>query len=183
MNKSLVTGLLIGAVVATAGGAVAGYKILSEPEYAQVVDAKPLTKNVRTPRQQCHDEQVTQQAPTRDPHQITGSVLGAVVGGVVGHQIGGGNGKKLATVAGAAAGGYAGNRVQKGMQDRNTVTTTQRRCETVYDSRTERIGYEVRYRLGDTEGKVRMDHHPGERIPVHDGKLVLDASGSAETKT
>ncbi len=183
MNKSLVTGLLIGAVVATAGAAVAGYTILSEPQYAQVVDATPVTKNVRTPRQQCHDEQITQQAPTRDPHQITGSVLGAVVGGVVGHQIGGGNGKKLATVAGAAAGGYAGNRVQKGMQERNTITTTQQRCETVYDSHKERIGYEVRYRLGDKEGKVRMDHDPGERIPVHDGELVLDASGSAETKT
>jgi uncharacterized protein YcfJ len=183
MNKSLVIGLLIGAVVATAGAAVAGYKILGEPQYAQVVDATPVTKNVRTPRQQCHDEHITQQAPTRDPHQITGSVLGAVVGGVVGHQIGGGNGKKLATVAGAAAGGYAGNRVQKGMQERTTVTTTQQRCETVYDSHKERIGYEVRYRLGEKEGNVRMDHDPGKRIPVHEGKLVLDASGSAETES
>ncbi len=183
MNKSLVTGLVVGVVVATAGGAVAGYKILREPRYAQVVDVKPVTKNVRTPRQQCHDEQITQQAPTRDPHQITGSVVGAVLGGVLGNQIGGGNGKKLATVAGAAAGGYAGNRVQKGMQERNTVTTTQQRCETVYDSHKERIGYEVRYRLGDTEGTVRMDREPGERIPVRDGKLVLDAPAPAETKS
>jgi uncharacterized protein YcfJ len=183
MNKSLITGLIAGAVVATAGGAIAGYKILSEPEYAQVVDVKPLTKTVRTPRQECHDEQVTQQAPTRDPHQITGSVLGAVVGGVLGHQVGGGSGKKIATVAGAAAGGYAGNRVQKGMQDRNTVTTTQQRCETVYDSHQERTGFEVRYRLGDKDGKVRMDHEPGERIPVRDGKLVLDAPSPDEKKS
>ncbi len=183
MNNSLVTGLVAGAVVATAGGAIAGYKILREPQYAQVVEVKPVTKNVRTPRQQCHDEQVTQQAPTRDPHQITGSVVGAVLGGVLGNQIGGGNGKKLATVAGVAAGGYAGNRVQKGMQERNTVTTTQQRCETVYDSHQERIGYEVRYRLGGKEGKVRMDRDPGERIPVRNGKLVFDAPGPAETKT
>lgn len=183
MNKSLVTGLLIGAAVATAGGAVAGYKILSEPRYAQVVDAKPILKDVRTPRQQCHDEQITRQAPTRDPHRITGSVVGAVLGGVVGNQIGGGDGKKLATVAGAAAGGYAGNRVQKGMQERNTVTSIEQRCETVYDSHKERIGYEVHYRLGDEEGNVRMDHHPGERIPVRDGKLVLDATAPAETKS
>ena len=175
MNKSLVIGLVAGAVVATAGGAIAGYKILRGPQFAQVVGVKPVMKNVRTPRQQCHDEQVTQQAPTRDSHQITGSVVGAVLGGVIGHQIGGGSGKKIATVAGAAAGGYAGNRVQKGMQERNTVTTTQQRCETVYDSRQERVGYEVQYRLGDKEGKVRMDRDPGERIPVRDGKLVLDA--------
>jgi uncharacterized protein YcfJ len=182
MNKSLVVGLVAGAVIATAAGAIAGYKVLRGPEFAQVVDVQPVMKTVRTPRQQCHDEQVVQQAPTRDPHQITGSVIGAVVGGVVGHQIGGGNRKKIATDAGAAAGGYAGNRVQKRIQDKNTITTTQQRCETVYDSHQERIGYDVRYRLGDEEGKVRMDRDPGERIPVRDGKLVLDAP-AATAKT
>ncbi len=122
-------------------------------EFAQVVDVKPVMKTVRTPRQQCHDEQVVQQAPTRDPHQITGSVIGAVVGGVLGHQVGGGSGKKIATVAGAAAGGYAGNRVQKKHAGPNTVTTTQQRCETVYDSHQERIGYDVRYRLGKKKAR------------------------------
>jgi uncharacterized protein YcfJ len=174
MNKSLVTGLVIGAVVATAGGAVAGYRMLQGPDYAQVVDVKPVTKTIRTPRQECHDEQVTQTAPTRDPKQITGSVIGAVAGAVIGHQIGAGDGRKIATVAGAAAGGYAGNRVQKRMQDGNTTTTTEQRCATVYDSHKERIGFDVRYRLGKEEGKVRMDRDPGDRIPVRDGKLVLD---------
>ena len=183
MNKSLLTGLVAGAVVATAGGAFAGYKVLSEPKYAEVVDVKPVTKTIRTPRQQCHDEQVTQQAPTRDPHQITGTVAGAVLGAVIGNQVGGGNGKTLAKVAGAAAGGYAGNRVQKGIQERKTVTTTQQRCETVYDSHKERIGFDVQYRIGDNEGTVRMDRDPGARIPVRDGKLVLDEPGTAETKS
>jgi uncharacterized protein YcfJ len=182
MNKSLVTGLIAGAVVATAGGAIAGYKMLSEPKFAQVVDVKPVMKTVRTPRQECHDVQITQQAPTRDPHKITGTVLGAVVGGVLGNQVGGGNGKQLAKVAGAAAGGYAGNRVQGKLQERNTVTTTEQRCETVYDSHEERVGYDVRYRLGDEEGKVRMDRDPGERIPARDGKLVLDEPATEETK-
>jgi uncharacterized protein YcfJ len=175
LNKSLITGLVAGAVVASAAGAMAGYKMLRGPEFAHVIDVKPVTKTVRTPRQQCHEVQVTQKAATKDPHQITGSVLGAVVGGVLGHQVGGGSGKKIATVAGAAAGGYAGNRVQKGMQDRNTVTSTEQRCETVYDSHQERIGYDVRYMLGKEEGKVRMDRDPGAQIPVRDGKLVLDA--------
>jgi len=183
MNKSLVTGLIAGAVIATAAGAVAGYKVLSEPEYAQVVDVKAVTKTVKTPRQECHDEQVVQKAPTRDEHQITGSVLGAVVGGVIGHQIGGGSGKKIATVAGAAAGGYAGNRVQKRMQDNNTITTTHAVCQTVYDSRQENIGYDVSYQLGDEKGKVRMDHDPGDRIPVQDGKLVTDTRAQSHSKT
>jgi uncharacterized protein YcfJ len=180
MNRSLITGLVIGAVVATAGGAVAGYRMLNHgDDYAQVVAIKPVTKTVRTPRQDCRDEQITQQAPTRDKKQVTGSVVGAVVGGVLGHQVGGGDGKKIATAAGAAAGGYAGNRVQKRMQDRNTVTTTEQRCETVYDSHEERIGFDVRYKLDGREETVRMDHDPGDRIPVRDGQIVLaDAAGS-----
>jgi len=173
MNKSLVTGLVVGAVVATAGGAVAGYKMLAHgDDYAQVVNVTPITKNVRTPRQDCHDQQVTEQAPTRDGKQVTGSVLGAVAGAVIGHQIGGGDGKKIATVAGAAAGGYAGNRVQKRMQEGNTVTTTEQHCETVYDSHKEQVGFQVRYRLEGREDTVRMDHDPGDRIPVRDGRLV-----------
>lgn len=179
MNKSLVTGLVIGAIVATAGGAIAGYKMLDRDNYAQVVSVTPVDKTIRSPRQDCHDEQVTQQAPTRDKKQVTGSVVGAVVGGVIGHQVGGGDGKKIATAAGAAAGGYAGNRVQKRMQEGNTVTTTEQRCETVYDSHKERVGYEVRYRLDGREQTVRMDHDPGERLPVRDGQVVLSNGAPA----
>lgn len=47
-----------------------------------------------------------------------GTGIGAVVGGVLGHQVGGGNGKKIATVAGVLLGGYAGNEVA---HDRNPL--------------------------------------------------------------
>jgi uncharacterized protein YcfJ len=175
MNKSLMTGVVIGAVVAAGAGAVAGYKVLNQgPEYAQVLSVKPLTKEVRTPRQECHDETVTQQGPVKDQHQIIGTVAGAVIGGVIGHQIGGGSGRDIATVAGAAGGGYAGNRIQKNMQDRDTVTTTQQKCATVYDRSEAPSGfYQVHYRLDGKESSVRMDHDPGERIPVRDGHLDL----------
>lgn len=39
--------------------------------------------------------------------------LGAVVGGLLGNQVGGGNGKTLATVAGAVGGAYLGNEIAK----------------------------------------------------------------------
>ena len=74
---------------------------------------------------------------------------------------------------GAAAGGYAGNRIQDRMQQGNTYTTTEQRCQTVYDTHEKQVGYDVRYRLGDVENSVQMDHHPGERIAVQDGQLVL----------
>jgi len=42
-----------------------------------------------------------------------GAVGGAVLGGVVGNQFGGGSGKKILTVVGAAGGAYAGHQVEK----------------------------------------------------------------------
>jgi uncharacterized protein YcfJ len=98
---------------------------------------------------------------------------------VLGNQVGSGRGKDEATVAGAAAGGYAGNKVQEKMQKGNTVTANERVCRTAYDSKEETVGYDVRYRLGDEEDVVRMDHDPGDRIPVKDGELVLAESGKA----
>jgi uncharacterized protein YcfJ len=76
MNKSLVTGLVIGAVVAAGAGAVAGLKMVSGegPQYAQVLKVTPLTRTIQTPRQDCHDETVTHQAPVKDQHQIMGTV-------------------------------------------------------------------------------------------------------------
>jgi uncharacterized protein YcfJ len=180
MNKSLVTGLVAGSLVAVGAGAAAGLKMMNKgPEYAQVLKVTPLTKTIRTPRQECHNESVTHQAPVKDQHQIIGSVAGAVIGGVIGHQIGGGTGRDIATVAGAAGGGYAGNRIQKNLQDKDTTTTTEQKCDTVYDSSEKRAGYSVRYRLGTQEATVKMDHDPGDRIPFRDGHLDLDAGGAA----
>jgi uncharacterized protein YcfJ len=189
MDKSLMTGLVIGAAVAAGAGAVAGLKLMNRgPQYAEVLNVTPLTRTIHTPRQECHDEQVTQKAPVKDEHQVLGTIAGAVIGGVIGHQVGGGSGRDIATVAGAAGGGYAGNRVQKSLQDRDTVTTTQQKCETVYDSSEKTTGYRVRYRLNGKEDTVKMDHDPGPRIPLRDGQLDLTApadgaqpSGTAAT--
>ena len=179
MNKSLMMGLVLGTAVAAGAGAVAGYRVIyKEPEYAQVLKVTPLTKTTRTPRQECHDESVTQKAPVKDEHQVLGTVAGAVIGGVIGHQIGGGTGRDIATVAGAAGGGYAGNRIQKNLQDRDTTTSTVQKCQTVYDTSQKQVGYQVKYRLNDREATVKMDHNPGERIPVRDGRLVLEGDQS-----
>ncbi|MFG6467807.1 glycine zipper 2TM domain-containing protein [Pelomonas baiyunensis] len=53
-----------------------------------------------------------------------GAVGGAVVGGLLGNMVGGGNGRKLATVAGAVGGGYAGNEIEKN-QKSHTVWVIQ----------------------------------------------------------
>ena len=175
MNKGMLTGLIAGAVLATAAGAIGGYRALHpEPKFAEVIEVTEVTRDSQVPKEVCADVAVTRQRPAQDQKQILGTVAGAVIGGVVGHQIGGGSGKKIATAAGAVAGGYAGNKTQERMQANDTYTTTERRCHTVQETKTEVIGYDVRYRLRGEEHRVQMDHRPGERIPVVDGQLVLN---------
>lgn len=111
--------------------------------------------------------------PAKDENRIAGTVIGGVLGAVVGHQVGQGRGNALATVAGAAAGGYAGNRVQKQMQDKDTYSTTEQRCTTTNRVSEKVVGYDVKYRLNGQVSTVRMDHDPGARIPVRDGKLLV----------
>ena len=175
MNKSMLVGAVLGAVVVTAGGALATYSLVNKgPEYADVTDVQPIKQQVKTPREVCKDVTVTRQAPVKDQHQIAGTVLGAVAGGLLGNQVGGGTGKKIATVAGAVGGGYAGNKVQEGMQNRDTYSTTQTRCSTVNDVSEKVVGYNVKYAIGDKVGQVKMDHEPGSTIPLDEnGKLVL----------
>ncbi|MDT3707074.1 MAG: glycine zipper 2TM domain-containing protein [Thiobacillus sp.] len=176
MNKSMLTGVIAGAVAVTAIAGVAGYKALNpEPKFAEVLAVDPVKETTKTPKQVCNDEVVSEKAPVKDPNRIAGTAIGAVAGGLVGSQIGSGSGRTLATIAGAAGGGYAGNQVQKNLQEKNTTSRTETRCKTVYESHTKTVAYDVRYRLGEEEGQVRMDHQPGPRIPVRDGQLQLGA--------
>lgn len=183
MNRSMVIGVVIGVAVAAGGAAVAGFGWAGRAtQYAEVLDVKPVHHTVHTPREECADVSVEKQRPVKDENRIAGSAIGAVIGGVLGHQVGGGSGKTLATVAGAAAGGYAGNRVQKNMQEKDTYETTEQRCRTVDDSKQEVVGYDVRYKLGDTVDVVRMKDRPaGDRIPVKDGRLVIDGGAAPKT--
>lgn len=176
MDKSVIKGAVIGVAAAAAAAAVGmtGYKAMSGPSYADVVSVKEVTETIETPREECREVTVSRKAPVQDQYRITGTVIGAVGGGLLGSTIGGGSGKTIATVAGAAVGGYAGNRVQKNMQDRDVVQSQETRCKTVMDTSVKSLGYDVTYRLDGKEGVVRVAKHPGPQIPVKNGNLVLD---------
>jgi len=90
----------------------------------------------------------------------------------LGSAVGGGKGKTLATVAGAAAGGYAGNRVQKNMQEKDVLTKTEHRCKTVNEKSQKVVGYNVTYRLDGKDAVVRTSFKPGPTLPVKDGQVV-----------
>ena len=73
-------------------------------------------------------------------------------------------------VAGTAAAGEASNPVSA------TPPSGQQRCRTVQDIQHDVVGYDVRYRLGDTVAVVRSRVRPPERIPVRDGRLLLETA-------
>jgi len=111
----MVSGLVIGVVVATAGGSIAGYNMLSkkQPAYAEVLGVDEIKETVQTPREVCENVPVTRQKPVQDQNRVIGTVTGALAGGLLGNQIGKGTGKKIATVAGAAAGVMPATRCSK----------------------------------------------------------------------
>ena len=176
MDKSMMKGVVIGGIAAAAVAAsgVTGYRVMSKPEFAEVLAVKEVNQTVTTPRKECQDVQVQKQAPVKDENRIAGKVIGGVAGGLLGSTIGGGKGKTVATVAGAAAGAYAGNEVQKNVQQKDTVTTTEKRCKTVNETSEKLLGYDVAYRLDGKDGTVRMSYNPGKQIPVKDGQLMLN---------
>lgn len=183
MDKSMAKGLVIGgiAMVVLGAGAVTGYNKLAAPSSADVVAVKEVMETVVTPHERCDEVAVRHQAPVQDEKRVAGSVIGGLAGGLLGSQIGGGNGKTLATVAGVAAGGYAGNQVQKGMQERDAVVTNERRCRTVNEKSQKIVGYDVTYRLSGKEGTVRTSFKPGATLPVKNGQVVTTAEPGARS--
>ena len=178
MNKSMLAGIGIGVAAALGVAAVASMDVFDRgPQYAQVLSATPIKESIKQPRQECRNVTLMHRRPVQDENRIAGSVLGAVAGGVIGHQFGGGRGRDIATVAGALAGGYGGNQVQGALQDRDTYTTSEQRCKTVYDKQEKMLGYDVTYKIGDQQGKIRMENDPGTRIPLdRNGQLILNSN-------
>jgi uncharacterized protein YcfJ len=137
-----------------------------------------VTEPPTTPREVCHNETITHQAPSKDSNNVVGTAVGAIVGGVVGNQFGGGNGKKVLTAAGAVGGGYAGNQIQGKMKQGDTYTTTEQRCETVQEASDQVVGYDVKVDMGDDTRTVRMEQKPDvKRFEIRDGEPVIPTQG------
>ncbi|RYE97294.1 MAG: hypothetical protein EOO78_19345 [Oxalobacteraceae bacterium] len=81
----------------------------------EVIREKPVVKVVEKTRvvhaKPSAPRYYQQPAPAPAQPNYVGIGTGAVIGGLIGNQIGGGNGKKLATVAGIIGGGMLGNEI------------------------------------------------------------------------
>lgn len=80
MNRSLIIGIVAGAIAATAGGAYAGFRTLGEAPSAEVLKVEPLARTIRVDRQVCAEEAVSQDASAHDPNRVAGSMVRIAVG-------------------------------------------------------------------------------------------------------
>ena len=80
------------------------------------------------------------------------------------------------SVAGAAAGGYIGNRVDRNHVGGKVVNRTENQCHTVSEatSSSRTVAWNVTYRNPDgTTDTMRTDRKPGSRIPLGTEKTVI----------
>lgn len=140
-------------------------------ERARVLSAIPVMQQIGIPQQFCEDTQVTTGPRTSG----TGAVIGAIIGGVAGNALGRGahygprgqyygSTRGPSTVVGALAGGVIGN-VIEGSHSQNGYETV-RRCtnETVYENQT--VAYDVTYEYAGQRYTTRLDHDPGQWMPI-----------------
>jgi len=88
-----------------------------------------------------------------------GAIGGAVVGGVLGNQIGDGSGRRIATVAGAAGGAYAGHQVERHVKSTQTYNVAVR----LEDGTSRTFSYEA-----------EPGFRAGDKVKVVDGRLVAN---------
>ncbi len=175
MDRSTAIGAALGGAAVLSIGAIGSYEITKGPSYAEVQMVTPIHQLVKTPEQICNTIPVVHQAPIRDQNRIAGTVIGGLVGGLLGNQFGRGRGNTVTTIAGVAGGAFAGNKVQQGLQDRDTYTSTEQKCHVVEKTHDTIVGYDVHYSLNGQENTIRMTEPPSRnRIPVEHGKLVLN---------
>ena len=77
-------------------------------------------------------------------------------------------------------GGYAGNQVQKNMQQNDVVVTNERRCRMVQEKTQQLVGYDVTFTLDGKQGVVRTSWKPGDTLPVRNGQIDTTPPAQAQ---
>ncbi len=148
-----------------------GQSRAAEYDYARVIGVTPIIRRVRVERpvREYWEETRYENDSRNDSATVARTLLGGIIGGVIGHQIGDGDGKRIATAAGAIIGSAVGRRAAE--RDRYdeppreyTVERSAVRYETTYEERVE--GYDVEYRYNGRTYHTRMPYDPGERIRI-----------------
>ena len=152
MNNTVLAGIIVGAVALAGAGAILVNSSHNPwQQYAKVVSVEPAFDVTRTPRQVCGDEATL----AREASLSSGADAAA----------------PAAPAAAPTAETPEVPAPADGKKEAGAVSETD--CLVVYDTRSVAAGFDVTYELDGLQKVVRLDHDPGNRIPVEDGELVL----------
>lgn len=204
MNKQMMIGISIGALVATAGGAYALRD--AAPKFATIIAVTPITAGmereyaevvsvvkkvdpsapefvdvtkVRTLTQAGQTQQVCEnQVVTRQaPVQDTNQVAGTATGAVLGGVLGHQVGGGNGKKLATVAGAIAGGVIGKKVQERHQQNSTYQTTERVCSNvrGSDRVtGYEVSYNYDGRDNQIQMSYKPGNQLAVMNGQVVTD---------
>jgi uncharacterized protein YcfJ len=186
MKKNMVLAALVGVTGLLSAGALAGYLAWKDPAFAEVVSVEPVRKFVAAPDKSCADDQIVRRESAANEPPASGVVINGMAGGMITRQPA--RLEKVATLGAVAAGDPAGRAIQDGKASPKTVhsakagnktqakpamTVSGADCRKTNRVAEKIVAYDVRYRFRGKTTKVRMDHDPGKRLPVRDGKVVI----------
>ena len=186
MKKNSMLAALIGITGLLSAGALASYVAWRNPAFADVISVEPVRQIVAAPERACLDEQVSRHESAGNDSPSSSVVIVGMAGGVITRQPA--RVEKVATLATVAAGDPAGRVVQnkkvvaRNSQPNKTAAEansqrardgTSTHCRKLKRVSEKIVAYDVRYRLQGKTAKVRMDHDPGARLPVRNGKVVV----------
>ena len=122
--------------------------------------AAPGTRRVSRQCANCGVVEAVNVIEVKGEGNYLGMIAGGLAGALLGHQVGGGSGKQIATVAGAAGGAYAGNEIEKRMKTTKHYEVITR----LENGGTQAIPYDTDpgYKVGD---KVRVENGTLVRNP------------------
>lgn len=155
-------------------------------EQARVLSSIPVSQQVAVPQQFCEDVQVSTGTRTNGTGAVIGAILGGVAGNALGH--GGHRGPRgsyypstrgPSTVVGAIAGGLIGNAVE-GANSQPSYETV-RRCTNASGYENRVVAYDVTYEYAGQRYTTRMDHDPGNWMPINVQPQANYATGNASS--
>lgn len=124
-------------------------------DFGEVTNVSPRYATVEQRRQVCDD--ISYQSNPQPERNAGNYLLGGIGGAIVGNQIGGGNGKTIATVAGALLGANAAD-------NRDARYSQPSRCRMESNFVEEQRGFNVTYVYMGRQFTTVTYAHPGNRI-------------------
>jgi uncharacterized protein YcfJ len=186
MKKNMVLAALVGITGLVSAGALAGYFAWRNPAFAEVVSVEPVTQFVAAVDRVCVDEQVSRRESAANESLASAVAIDGMAGGMITRQPA--RLEKVATLGTVAAGNPGGradqeskapakpNRSAKAANKahgKQAVAASGVPCRKANRIAEKIVAYDVRYRMHGKTTKIRMDHDPGTRLPVRDGKVVI----------